>query len=199
MERLIEFFEQHNGYVRSWELKEAKFDDKEIESLLKNELIEKITPKLYRLTYLSNEEGISLTMIDVCQAIPDAVICLASALAYYDLTTFVPSEIYIVLPANKGNPKLEYPPIKISHWEKQFYEAGIKEIKLSIGTVRIYEIEKTICDMFRYRNKLGEDLALEGLKNYLQSQKVNIHKLDNYANICKVENVMLPYIKAMLI
>ncbi len=149
MERLIEFFEQHNGYVRSWELKEAKFDDKEIESLLKNELIEKITPKLYRLTYLSNEEGISLTMIDVCQAIPDAVICLASALAYYDLTTFVPSEIYIVLPANKGNPKLEYPPIETFHWEKQFYETGIKEIKLAIGTVKIYEIEKTICDMFR--------------------------------------------------
>jgi hypothetical protein len=75
---------------------------------------------------------------------------------------------------------------------------GIEEIKTSAGTVRMYNMEKTICDVFRYRNKIGENLALEGLRNYLRRKDSNINKLNEFAIACRVKTVILPYIKAMV-
>jgi hypothetical protein len=67
-----------------------------------------------------------------------------------------------------------------------------------MGEIKIYNIEKTVCDMFRYRNKLGTDIALEGLKNYLKLKEANINKLSKYAEICQVKTVMMPYVRAIV-
>ena len=84
------------------------------------------------------------------------------------------------------------------YFRDRFYEPGIETIQTKYGDIKLYNREKTICDMFRYRNKLGEDLALEGLKNYLASQDADLYKLRQYAKICQVKTVVFPYLKALV-
>ena len=90
------------------------------------------------------------------------------------------------------------PPINLYYFRDRFYDLGIDRIETSIGEVRIYNREKTICDVFRYRNKLGEDIALEGLRNYVNSKGANISILNDYAEKCQVKTVIAPYLKALL-
>jgi predicted transcriptional regulator of viral defense system len=141
---------------------------------------------------------ISVGIMDVCRAIPEGVICLASALELYGLTTFNPSEIYVAIPNASKKPKIAYPPVKIFYFRDRFYGAGIEKVKAGDVTVNIYNREKTICDVFRYRNKIGEDIALEGLKNYMLRKDANINKLREYAEICRVKTIMMPYLKALI-
>lgn len=197
MKDLIKYL-KHNRYARMKELKKASFQTRDISNLLKEGIIHKIKPGLYRLEEIFDVDGVSTGLLDVCQAIPQGVICLISALEFYDLTTFNPSSIYVAVPQPCKIPQIIYPPIKAYYFSKNIYETGIEHIKTRYGTVKIYNREKTICDMFRYRNKLGEDLAFEGLKNYLNSRGFNIGKIIEYAKICRVERIIMPYLKVIV-
>ena len=197
MNNLIEYF-KHNRYVRMKELKKVSFQTRDVSHLLKDGIIHKIKPGLYRLEEIFDVDGVSTSLLDVCQAIPEGVICLISALDFYDLTTFNPSAVYVAVPQAGKFPKIIYPPIKGYYFSKDVYYAGIEQIETLYGTVKIYNREKTICDMFRYRNKLGEDLAFEGLKNYLNLRGFNIGKIIEYAKICRVEKIIMPYLKAIV-
>ena len=84
------------------------------------------------------------------------------------------------------------------YFRNTFYKTGIDILKTKYGEIKIYNIEKTICDMFRYRNKLGEDLAIEGLKSYLKDKKADLNKLREFAGICQVKTNMMPYVKALV-
>ncbi len=79
------------------------------------------------------------------------------------------------------------------------FNPDIKEVQVENGSFKIYSMEKTLCDIFRYRNKLGEDIALEALKNYISLDNADMNKLRELAVKCRVKNAMLPYIKAMMI
>jgi predicted transcriptional regulator of viral defense system len=141
---------------------------------------------------------ISEGIMDVCRAIPEGVVCLISALEFHGLSTFNPSEIYVAIPNDRKIPKIDYPPIKVFYFRDRFYKAGIESIPTSHATVKVYNKEKTVCDMFRYRKKLGEDLALEGLRNYLSRKDADVTKLREYAGICRVKTSMMPYLKALV-
>lgn len=196
MERLIEFFKGHKGYARMKDLKLSQIHTREIAKALSDRKIEKIKRGLYKMVEYSWAEHSGF--IDICRANKSAVICLASALEYYNLTTFNPSEITVAVPHNTDRFRLEYPPIKVFYFRHAFYSTGIDSVVMKHGTIRIYNREKTICDMFRYRKKLGEDIALEGLKNYLHLSGANINTLRKYAEICQVKTVMIPYVKAIV-
>ncbi|MFZ3136540.1 MAG: type IV toxin-antitoxin system AbiEi family antitoxin domain-containing protein [Thermodesulfovibrionales bacterium] len=209
MEKIIKYFRSHSGYAKMKELKKASFQTRDIAHLLQEGIIVKVKPGLYRLanfkdvvlpaiTINANSYTISVGIMDVCRAIPEGVICLASALELYGLTTFNPSEIYVAIPNASKKPKIEYPPVKIFYFRDRFYRTGIEKIKAGDVTVNIYNREKTICDVFRYRNKIGEDIALEGLKNYMLRKDANINKLREYAEICRVKTIMMPYLKALI-
>ena len=209
MDKIIAFFNKYGGYARMKELKKASFQTRDIAKLLHDGAIIKIKPGLYRLANAANivlpslksyATGftISIGMMDICRAIPEGVICLASALELYGLTTFNPSEIYIAIPNSAKVPMIDYPPIKVFYFRDNFYHPGIMEIKTKDIIVKIYIMEKTVCDMFRYRNKIGEDIALEGLKNYLNRKDANIKKLSEFAEICRVKTIVMPYLKALV-
>ncbi|MBU0580062.1 MAG: Abortive infection protein AbiEi [Candidatus Margulisbacteria bacterium] len=197
MKKLLEYFTK-NVYVQTKDIIKASLQTRDLIKLQDKNIIHKIKPGLYRLSEFIVSDGISSSLIDVCKAIPEAVICLLSSLEFYDLTTFNPADIYIALPHNKKPPEIIYPPVRIFYFRKRFYEPGIKTITTRYGKIKIYNKEKTICDMFRYRNKLGEDVALEGLKNYLATEERSIKKLREYAEICQVKTVILPYMKAII-
>ena len=181
------------------ELKLAGFHPRKIKQILEQGKIEKIKPGLYRLSGMYGIGEFSQSFIDVCTSMKKGVICLISALEFHQLSTINPSQVYVALPNSDKQNNINYPPLKVFYFRKRFYELGI-EVKITkAGTFKIYNAEKTICDMFRYRNKLGEDLAMEGLKNYLNRKDANVAKLREYAIKCQVKTVMLPYLKAMVV
>ena len=151
---------------------------------------------LYKLTdipVISNQ-----SFIDLARAVPEGVICLLSALSYYELTTFNPSIISMAIYRKSWRPKIEYPPVEFYYFSTKQFEAGINEIKIKAHKVRIYCPEKTICDCFRYRNKLGLDIAKEGLSEYLKQKDRNLEKLFEYAEICRVKPLLQTWLNAMI-
>ena len=198
MNEAIKYFKANGGYARMSQLKQAGIHTSIIKTMLQQGIIERVKPGLYRLYEIDPKSDISISFIDVCKAVPKGVICLISAIDYYQLSTFNPPEIYVAIPQSEKPQKIEYPPTKFYFFPERFYNLGIEKIKTRAGEVRIYNIEKTICDMFRYRDKLGEDISIEALKNYLNRKEANLIKLRDYAIRCQVKTVVLPYLKALV-
>jgi predicted transcriptional regulator of viral defense system len=195
---IIEFMKSHGGYARMKDFKEEAFRPPDIKRLVDEGKIDKIKAGLYRAAELEFPADVGIGFVDVSKAIPGAVICLISALSHYGLTTFNPSKIYVAIANKKYAPKIIYPPVEIFYFRERFYKPGIETIETPYGDVRIYGSEKSICDMFRYRNKLGEDIALESLKNYINGKYADLYKLKKCAEICQVKSVLLPYLKALV-
>ncbi len=128
--------------------------------------------------------------VDLAQAVPGGVICLASALSYHDLTTFNPS--YVSMAIRKGSriPVVDYPPAEFFIFNQSAFELGIETVKAGGFSFKIYDKEKTVCDCIRFRNKIGFDLAREGLREYLRLKERDLDKLSRYAEICRVKTVM---------
>jgi len=197
MDKLLKIFNNHNGYAKMQELRKKGVQTRTIAEAIKNGIIEKIKPGLYKLVNYEHDEHESY--VEVCHANKRAVICMLSAASYYELTTFNPSEIYVAVPHNTPKFKLDYPPIKVYYFADSYYSPGIENLKTKSGIVRIYNKEKTIGDLFRYMKKIGEDIAVESLKTYLQNRKErNIPKLIEYADICGVKKKIEPMVKAIL-
>jgi predicted transcriptional regulator of viral defense system len=197
--RNITSFILHNGgYARMKDFKSQHFSTVEIKRYVENGTLEKIKSGLYRLSEIEFPDHVNMGFIDVSKAVNNSVICLISALDYYELTTFNPSKIYIAVSHNKQAPKIDFPPVKVYYFRERFYKPGIELIETPYGKIKIYNKEKSVCDMFRYRKKLGEDLALEGLKNYVKSRNSDLNKLREYVTICQVKTVMMPYLKAIV-
>jgi predicted transcriptional regulator of viral defense system len=198
MKSLIAYFKKLGGYATMKELKKASYYSRDISNLLKEGVIEKIKPGLYRLSELPVKVTFRESLVDVCHAVPECVICLTSAFEYHDLTTFNPSEVSIAIPHANRAPRIMNPPVKTYYFRSRFFALGIETYKAKAGIIRVYNKEKTICDMFRYRNKLGEDLAIEGLKNYLRSKDANLKVLQEYAIKCQVKTILIPYLRALV-
>ncbi|MDP4116148.1 MAG: type IV toxin-antitoxin system AbiEi family antitoxin domain-containing protein [Bacteroidota bacterium] len=190
-------FVKNKGYARMKDLKLSGIHTRKIAAARKDGVIERIKPGLYKLVDYPWDEFSGFS--DIYTANSNSVICLVSACEYYGLTTFSPSEISVALPRNTHQFKLTFPPIKVYFFTMKYYGTGITTVKSKSGTFKIYSIEKTLVDLFRYRKKTGDDIVLESLKNYLAQNKRNINKLLECAQQCGVQNKMLPYIKAMVV
>jgi len=198
MEKIVRYIKKNGGFARMKDLRVEGFQTRDIAVLVKEGVIEKVKPGIYKLADYGFFEDKNVSLLSVCNAIPNAVICLISALDYYELTLFNPSEIYYAIPNSEKVKKIDYPPVKPFFFRDRFYNSGIEHIKTRYGEIRIYNKEKTVCDMFRYRNKLGEDIAYEGLKNYLKLKDANLLKLKEYSEICQVKTVMMPLVKVLV-
>jgi len=196
MSDIIKIFEKQNGYAHLKKLKTEGVHNDIIRKYLEQKVIEKVKPGLYKLADMPiiSQQG----MIDVNMAMPRAVVCLHSALSFYDLTTFVPSSVMIALPRGSKPAKIYYPPIQVFYFSDKNYLTGITEVRTESGNFKIYDEEKTIVDCFRFRKKLGEDVALEGLKNYLSRPGYRINKLLKYAKNGRMFSIMKPYIEAFI-
>lgn len=193
---ILIYMREKGGYATMKELKEAGIHTRKIKEAQEKEFIDKIKPGLYKLRYYQRDEYESY--VDINTANDKAIICLTSALAYHELTTFNPSKVTVAVPNNTDKFKLNFPPIDVYYYRKNIYTAGVQQIDRSYGSFKVYNKSKTVCDMFHYRNKLGEDLAFEGLKNYLNEPDANLNELQKYMKICRVKTVMKPYLKALI-
>ena len=196
MKDIIKIFKTNKGYASMKEFKKMNIHTRKIANAVSDEVIEKIKPGLYKLINFSWDEDGSFT--DIAKANKMAVICLTSASEYYKFTTYNPSIITVAVPNNTDKFIINYPPIKVYYFINRFYENGIKEIKTKTGIFKIYSKEKTICDLFRYRKKIGDDLFIESLKNYIKQNNRNTNKLIYCTEINKIKDKIMPYIKSIV-
>ena len=150
---------------------------------------------LYRLPGSSQSEYESLATVAV--KVPQAVFCLLTALQFHELTTQLPRQIWIAMPRGSHTPRIDYPPVKMVQMAGDTYSAGIEEHERDGAKLRVYSIAKTVADCFKYRNKIGLDVALEALKEVRAKRSASADDLWRYAKICRVTNVMRPYLEVI--
>jgi len=151
---------------------------------------------LYRLSDLP--EPSLPDFIPVAKRIPDGVICLISALAFHEITTQIPHFVYIALPYNAYKPTMKFPPVRFFWFGEKFLYLGVEEHLVDGCKVKIFNREKTLVDVVKYRNKLGIDVVLEALKLYWQSGNTDLTKLYKYAKLLRVEKTLKPLMEAII-
>jgi predicted transcriptional regulator of viral defense system len=189
-------FRNRGGVLRMSEALKAGIHRRMLYSMLEAGFIEPLNRGLYRLTDLpplGNPDLVSVSL-----KVPSGVICLISALAYHEITTQVPHEVYVALERGTETPRLNHPPTRIFWFSGQAFAAGIETHSIDGVSVRIYSPGKTIADCFKYRNKIGLDIAIEALKLYRERKRFKADDLMQVARVCRVEKVIRPYLEALL-
>ena len=135
------------------------------------------------------------TMIDVERIVPRGVLCLYSAWAHYGLSTQIPDAHYIAVEKHRKVVVPSFPPITLCYWQKKYYEMGITEAEISGYKARIYDLEKSVCDAIKFRNKIGMDVCAEVLKTYLSRKGRDIAKLTSYAKQMRIASTLSHYLE----
>lgn len=188
-------FRKHQGILRTKDALELGVHPKTLYSMREEGVIEPLSRGLYRL-----QESPDISQIDliiVSKKIPNGVICLVSALSFHEVTTQIPHKVDIAIPIKAHQPNLDYPPTQFYWYSEKMHSSGVETHQIEGIEVKIYSIEKTLADCFKYRNKIGLDIALEALRFYWQTKKTNIKKLLEYAKICRCEKIITPYLEAI--
>ena len=149
---------------------------------------------LYRPADVSPSESEDLAI--VAARAPQGVFCLLTALQLHGLTTQLPRQVWIALPQGSHTPKMDYPPVKLIQYSGDAFKQGIETHHIDQVEIRVYSAAKTVADCFKHRNKIGLDVALEALKDARSQKKASADDLWRYAKICRVANVMRPYLEA---
>lgn len=187
---------KRRGMVRASDVEAAGVSRNYLYLLCKRGLLLKTARGLYTLPDAPVTEH--STLAEVAKRAPQAVVCLISALSFHGLTTQIPHEIWITIPRGAWRPDIEYPPLNLSYVSGEAYSFGINEHNINGVPVRIYNPAKTIADCFKFRNKVGLDVALEALRETWRSRKASVDQLMEAARVCKVSKVMRPYLEAIV-
>jgi predicted transcriptional regulator of viral defense system len=137
------------------------------------------------------------TLAEACKRVPHGVVCLLSALRFHGLTTQSPHEVWLAIASKAWRPQVDYPRLRFVRFSARALESGVEEHSIEGVTVRIYNPAKTVSDCFKYRNKIGLDVALEALRDCRTQRICTNDELWHYAKICRVANVMRPYMEAI--
>jgi predicted transcriptional regulator of viral defense system len=196
LENARRVFVKHGGMLRTGEAIRLGIHPRTLYMLRDQGDVERVGRGLYRLSSaqpLSNPD-----LVPIAVRVPRGVVCLISALAYHDLTTQVPHAIDLALPSHSQAPKTDGVPIRVFWFSEPSLSAGIDIVRIDNIPVRIYSPEKTIADCFKYRNKIGLDIAIEAVRTYRQrKRRADMQALAKYAQVNRVLTVMRPYLEAL--
>jgi len=195
IEKAKQVFRTHGGTMRTKQVLKEGIHRRTLYSMRDNgELIQ-----LERGVYQLAEEGTigNPDLAVIANKIPKARICLISALAFHNVTDEIPHVIHIALPTSSWEPTLDYPPIKAYRFSKETYQGGIRTHNQDGIEIKVYTPAKTVADCFKFRNQIGLSVAVEALKRTLMEKKATIREILDYARLCRVENVMKPYLEAL--
>jgi len=157
--------------------------------------LQRIGRGLYVLSGRNVSEHRSLA--EACKRVPKGVVCLLSALRYHELTTQAPFEVWLAIGGKAWRPRVDYPPLRIVRFSSAALESGIEEYQVEGVTVPVFTPAKTVTDCFKYRNKIGLDVAIEALRECWRSQRCTMDELWKYAKVCRVQNIMRPYLESI--
>ena len=189
-------FRDHGGVMRTAEAIRAGVHPRTLYAMRDAGELERLGRGLYRLSDMQPLGNPDL--VEVALKAPKAVICLVSALSYHDLTTQIPHEIHIAIARGMEPPRVKHPPTRVFTFSKAAFGEGVETRRIDDVPVRIYVPEKTLADCFKYRNKIGLDVAIEALKLYRERRRLKVDDIMRFARTCRIEKVIRPYLEATL-
>jgi predicted transcriptional regulator of viral defense system len=136
-------------------------------------------------------------LAEVARKHPQAIVCLLSALRFHDLTTQSPFEVWLAIPNKARAPKMDYPPLRIVRFSGAALTRGVEDHVIDGVPVRVTSVARTVADCFKFRNKIGLDVALEALQEAWRAKRASMDELWRYATLCRVANVMRPYMESL--
>ena len=183
------------GIVRAAELEAHGIPRGQLYRLVRKGLVERQA----RGIYVAGNHPITAehTLAHVAKRVPGGVFCLLTALRFHELTTQTPAEVWIALPEKARRPRLDYPRLRVARFSGPALTEGIETHRLEGVEVRVYSAAKTVADCFKYRNKVGVDVAVEALRDFGRRHRGRATDLARYAQICRVSRVMQPYLDAI--
>jgi predicted transcriptional regulator of viral defense system len=185
---------REKGIIRAKDVEAVGISRNYLYRMHKEGLLEKCAVGLYTLPEAPVTEHSYLA--EVAKRLPHAVVCLISALSHHEITTQIPHEIWLTIPRGSWRPDVEYPPLNLTYVSGPAYSFGIQEHIINGVAVKIYSPAKTVADCFKFRNKVGLDVAIEALRDAWRSRKVTMDELMQAAGIDRVSKVMRPYLEA---
>lgn len=184
------------GILRSRDLLARGIPLQHLKRLADRGELERLGRGLYRLPQAELTEHHDLA--EVARRVPHGVVCLLSALEFHGLTTQSPWQVWLMIEGGAWRPRpADGPPLVIVRASGEAFHAGVEGHVLEGVPVRITNVAKTVADCFKYRGKVGLDVALEALKDCLQQRRATRGELRHFARLCRVQNVMRPYLEAL--
>lgn len=188
-------FRRSGGMLRTGEALDHGVHPRTLYAMRDAGMLERIDRGLYRLADMPPLSDPDL--VAVARKVPKSVICLISALHFHDITIQIPHAVSIAVRRGTEPPRLDFPPIRLYWFSGEAFTTGVEKHHVDKTLVRVYNVEKTLADCFKYRNKIGMDTVLEALTLYRDQHKPKPRNLLQYAKVCRVEKVMRPYLEAM--
>jgi len=192
----VALFRQHHGILRTAKALALGIPPRTLYALRDAGVLECLSRGLYRLVELSPLSNPDLVIVAL--KVPEGVICLVSALAFHELTTQIPRVVDVAVQQGSRRPRLEYPPLRIFRFSGMAWHEGVANYSIDDVPVRITGPAKSVADSFKYRRKLGLDIALEALKRYRERSDFDVNTLLHYARVCRIEDVLKPYLEVLL-
>lgn len=146
---------------------------------------------------MDDEPGEQRSLVEACRKVPRGVVCLLSALQFHQLTTQAPFEVWMALDRKAQLPRVSYPPLRIVRFSGIALVTSVEEHSVEGVPVRVYSPAKTVADCFKYRNKIGIEVAIEALRDCLKQRKATSDDIWNAAKVCRMTNVMRPYLESI--
>lgn len=189
-------FRQHNGVLRTSQALRLGIHPRTLYAMRDSGLLERLSRGLYRLAELPPLSNPDLTIVAL--KIPEGVICLISALAFHELTTEIPRSVDVTVQKGSQRPRLEHPPLRVFWFSGLAWSEGVETHTIDEIPIEVYSPAKSVADIFKFRHKLGLNVALESLKQYRQADYFDLNELLHYADICRVDEVIKPYLEVLL-
>lgn len=187
---------RRRGSITRRQVAAAGIHTQALSRLVRQGRLQRVGRGLYRLPEapLTEHHGLAL----VAAAAPNAVVCLLSALSFHRVGTQLPHEVWIAVDRRTRRPAIPYPPLRVVRFGGAALTDGIETHRIEGETVRVYNLAKTLADTFKYRNKVGLDIALEALREAWRSRLVTFAAIERHARICRVQHIMRPYLEALV-
>lgn len=187
---------RRRGAVTALDARGAGIHSQQLTRLVAEGVLERVARGQYRLAERPITEHHALVV--AARAVPRGVICLISALSFHGIGTQLPPEIWIAIERRARAPSVRQVPLRIVRYSGAAFTEGIETHRLGGETVRVFGVAKTLADLFKHRNKVGLDIALEALREAWRERRFTMEALDRAARACRVERVMRPYVEAVV-
>jgi predicted transcriptional regulator of viral defense system len=187
---------KRRGVITAGEAARAGIHSQHLTRLVAEGVLERITRGHYRLAGrpITEHHGLAVA----ARAVPHGVICLLSALAFHGIGTQLPAEVWIAIERRARDPALQDPPLRVVRYSGAAFTVGIETHRVEGQPLRVYGVAKTLADLFKHRNKVGLDVAIEALREAWRERKFKMEALDRAARACRVARVMRPYVEAVV-
>lgn len=184
-----------HGIVRPKDVEKEGVTREALLRLFRKGILQRSARGVYVLATAPITEHHSLAV--AAKQVPRGVICLISALHYHGLTTQIPHEVWIALDAKARRPAVSWPPLRVVRFSGQALRAGIEDAVVEGVPLKIYGVAKTVADCFKYRNKIGIDVAIEALRDAFRQKKATLDAIHHFAKVCRVARIMRPYLESV--